>query len=64
MEKDACGVRSIYLKSRFKIYHNFLKHYSDGETVIDSKPITVTEIGPVKKYIITFQEHSDGYDFF
>ena len=49
--------------SRFKIYHNFLKHYNDGETV-DNKPITVTEIGAVKKYEITFQEHSDSYDFF
>ena len=50
--------------SRFKIYHNFLKHYNDGETVVDNKPITVTEIGAVKKYEITFQEHSDSYDFF
>ena len=45
--------------SRFKIYHNFLKHYNDG-----NKPITVTEIGEVKKCEITFQEHSDSYDFF
>ena len=50
--------------SRFKIYHNFLKHYNDGETVVDNKPITVTEIGAVKKYEITFQEHFDSYDFF
>ena len=50
--------------SRFKIYHNFLKLYNDGETVVDNKPITVTEIGAVKKYEITFQEHSDSYDFF
>ena len=50
--------------SRFKIYHNFLKHYNDGETVVDNKPITVTEIGAVKKYEITFQEHSGSYDFF
>ena len=34
--------------SRFKIYHNFLKHYNDGETVVDNKPITVTEIVAVK----------------
>ena len=50
--------------SRFKIYHNFLKHYNDGETVVDNKPITVTEIGAVKKYEITFQEHFDSFDFF
>ena len=52
------------MTSRFKIYHNFLKHYNDGETAVDNKPITVTEIGAVKKYEIKFQEHSDSYDFF
>ena len=41
-----------------------MKHYDDGDTVVDNKPITVTEIGAVKKYEITFQEHSDSYDFF
>ena len=51
--------------SRFKIYHNFLKHYNDGETVVDNKPITVIEIDAIKKFEITFQEHSDiCYDFF
>ena len=24
-----------------KNYHKFLKHYNDGETVVDNKPITV-----------------------
>ena len=41
-----------------------MKHYNDGETVVDNMPITNTEIGTVKKYEITFQEHSDSYDFF
>ena len=50
--------------SKFKIYHNFLKHYNDGETLVDNKSITVTEIGTVKKHEIKFQEHSDSYDFF
>ena len=64
-----CGKRCLrcqeYLPtSRFKIYHNFLKHYNDGETVVHNKPITVTEIGAVKKYEIAFQEHSDSYDLF
>ena len=49
--------------SRFKIYHNFLKHYNDDETVVDNKPTAVTEIGAAEKYEITFQEHSDRYDF-
>ena len=42
--------------SRFKIYHNFLKHYNDGVDVVDNKPIAVTGIGAVKKYEITFQD--------
>ena len=50
--------------SRFKISHNFLKHYNDSETVVDNKPITVTEVSAVKKYEITCQQHSDSYDFF
>ena len=51
-------------RSGFKIYHNILKHHNDGETVVDNKPITVAEIGAVKKYEITFQKHADSYDFF
>ena len=50
--------------SRFKIHHNFLKHYNDGETIVDNKPIIVTKIVAVKKYEITFQEHSGSYEFF
>ena len=50
--------------SRFKIYHNFLKHYNDGEVVVDNKAVAVTEIGAVKNYEITFQDHSESYDFF
>ena len=41
-----------------------MKHYNDGVNVVDNKPITVTEIGTAKKYEITFQEHSESYDFF
>ena len=50
--------------SRFKIYHNFLKHYSDVEVVVDNKAVAVTEIGAVKRCEITFQDHSDSYDLF
>ena len=41
-----------------------MKYYNDDEIVVDNKPITVTKISEVKKYEITFQEHSDSYDFF
>ena len=63
-EKRCLSCQEYLPPSRFKIYHNFLKHYNDDETVVDNKPITVTKISEVKKYEITFQEHSDSYDFF
>ena len=56
--KKCLRCQEYLLTSRFKIYHNFLKHYNDGETVVDNKPIRGTKIGAVKKYEITFQEHS------
>ena len=53
-----------------KVNHDFLKHYDkglsidfDGDGDLD-KPINVTQIGDVKKFEITFKEHSSYYDFF
>ena len=55
-----------------KAYHDFLKHYMLGSGGVDDrnddnadvKPITVTNLGVVKKFEITFKEHSSFYDFF
>ena len=53
-----------------KVNHDFLKHYDkglsidfDGDTDLD-KPINVTQVGDIKKFEITFKEHSSYYDFF
>ena len=62
--KRCLRCQDYLLTSRFKIYHNVLKHYNDDETVVDNKPIIVTKIGAAMKYEITFQEHPDSYDFF
>ena len=35
----------------------------DGDTDLD-KPINVTQVGDIKKFEITFKEHSSYYDFF
>ena len=49
--------------SKFKINHDFLKHYENGKNVIEEKPVNTTNIGNVRKFSITFQEHSSTYDF-
>ena len=62
----------VYLN---KAEHDFLKHYErgivfggSGGSDIDSsdakKPVTVTYLGTIKKFEITFREHSSYYDFF
>ena len=57
-----------------KAEHDFLKHYekgivfgsgSDDSGNSDAKkPVTVTNLGTIKKFEITFKEHSSYYDFF
>ena len=53
-----------------KIDHDFLKHYEKGllidfDTDGDADlPVTISNIGDVKKIEITFKEHSTFYDFF
>ena len=56
-----------------KVNHDFLKHYEKGLSIdfdfdddngnLD-KPINITNVGGVKKFEITFKEHSSFYDFF
>ena len=50
--------------TKFKSYHDFLKHYSSGKNVIEKKPLTVTSICNVTKFEISHQEHSTHYDFY
>ena len=50
--------------TKFKSYHDFLKHYSLGKNVIEEKPLSVTSTGNVTKFEISYQEHSSHYDFY
>ena len=54
-----------------KAEHDFLKHYMIGSGNDENddfddvvKPLNVTSLGVIKKYEITFREHSSYYDFF
>ena len=58
-----------------KAKHDFLKHYMIGSGVDDEndafdayddkrRPLNVTSQGVIKKFEITFREHSNYYDFF
>ena len=51
--------------SGFKRSHDILKHYEKGKNFIDSeKPISIVDIGSIKKYEINFREHLSFYDFY
>ena len=50
--------------SKFKINHDFLKYYENGKNVIEEKAVNITNIGTVRKFEITFQEHSSSYNFY
>ena len=52
------------LTTKCKSYHDFLKHYSSGKNVIEEKPLSVTSIGNMTKFEISYQEHSTYYDFY
>ena len=50
--------------TKFKLFHAFLKHYSDGKNIVEEKPVIVTNIGKVTKFEINYQDHSMFYDFY
>ena len=49
--------------TKFKLFHDFLKCYSDGKNIVVEKPVIVTNIGKVTKFEINYQDHSTFYDF-
>ena len=49
--------------TKFKLFHDFLKHYDDGKNIVEEKPVIVTNIGKVTKFEINYQDHSTFYDF-
>ena len=49
--------------TRFKLFHDFLKHYNEGKNIVEEKPLIVTKIGKITKFEINYQNHSSFYDF-
>ena len=50
-------------RTRFKLFHDFLKHYNDGKNIVEEKPVIITNIGKVTKFEINYQDHCMFYDF-
>ena len=50
--------------SSFKINYDFLKHYENGKNVMEEELVNITNIGTIRKFEITFQEHSSSYNFY
>ena len=49
--------------TRFKLFHDFLKHYNQGkDNIVEEKPLTVTKIGKITKFEINYQNHSSFYN--
>ena len=62
--KECLRCHEFLITKAFMDKHNFLKHYSDGE----KKPAEYKTIDIIKKkttiYQISFEKHSNEYDFF
>ena len=61
-----CKYCSEFVPSN-KVKHDFLKHYGKGFNGANDdfdKPVNINHVGIIKKYEITFKEHSSYYDFF
>ena len=68
MYKRICNYCNEFVLAN-KAEHDFLKHYmigsgNDDAVDDDVKPLNVTSQSVIKKFEITFKEHSSYYDFF
>ena len=50
--------------SRFKVNDDFLLHYDAGRNAFEEKPVSYTNFSEIRKYEITFAQHSHDYDFY
>ena len=47
----------------FKVKHDFLKHYADGDSVpFEDKPIEIVKTRNISKYEISVNKHADYHD--
>ena len=51
------------LNHQFKVNHNFLVHYGAGRDDFEEKPVQYTNLGEIQKYMITFVQQLQDYDF-
>ena len=62
---DCVRCHEFKTTKKFLAKHNFLKHYTDGERKPpEFKPIDVIRNQEVTIYQITFEKHSEEYDFY
>ena len=62
--KKCVTCQELLPTSKFKITHEFLRHYGNGRNTIEEKPVIITYFGAVEKFDITSQEHSSDFDFY
>ena len=41
--------------SKFKIYHDFVKHYENGKNVFEENPVNITNINTIRMFEITIR---------
>ena len=65
IRRDCLRCHEFLTTKLFMTNHNFLKHYLDGERKpAEYKPIDIIKKQDITLYQISFEKHSDEYDFF
>ena len=65
LNSDCARCHEFLTTKKFMAKHNFLKHYIDGERKpAEFKPIEIIRNQEVTIYQITYEKHSDEYDFY
>ena len=62
--KKCIRCNEFLASSQSKIVHDFLTHYDAGKDIFEEKPVNYTVPGELRKYEITFGQHSHNYDFY
>ena len=51
-------------RNGYKIIHDFVVHYDASKDVFEEKALIYTPLREIRKYEITFTQHSLDYDFY
>ena len=63
-EKKYIRCNEFLASSQSKIVYDFLTHYDAGKDTFEEKPVNYVVLGELRKYEITFEQHSHDYDFY